>query len=97
MWKSATKGKSYLIIFYLYRFRQRTTVLKRYYIAQCRNQSWNLVNEQDLENEGNLEENKKNQVTTSATSKNSLPLAIARGHREGGPTGFSKKSKTPFF
>lgn len=44
---------------YSYRFRQRATVLKRYYIAQCRtSQNWSLVqqdckDQQDLENENN--------------------------------------------
>ena len=39
---------------YSYRFRQRTTILKRYYIAQCRNQSskWatEKVNSQNVNN-----------------------------------------------
>ena len=54
----------------------------RYYIAQCRNQSWNLVSEQDLENEENVEENNKNQVATS--SKHSKDAKL------GGPQGLAR-------
>ena len=35
--------------------------------------------------------------TTASTTETATTSTLNRGHREGGPTGFSKKSKTPFF
>ena len=58
---------------YSYRFRQRATVLKRYYIAQCRNQNWNNLVQEQHENEemqnDNLEENVKDLALKNKMTK----------------------------
>ena len=54
----------------------------RYYIAQCRNQSWNLTNDQDLESDENVEEKRKNQDLTQGNSKKSKDA-----NKLGGPYG----------
>ena len=54
---------------YSYRFRQRSTVLKRYYIAQCRNgQKASAASDQvDSEDYSNLEKIKKKEAKVQGT------------------------------
>ena len=52
---------------YSYRFRQRSTVLKRYYIAQCRNSQKSGASIPDSEDHANLEIKKKEQSKIQGT------------------------------
>ena len=61
----------------------------RYYIAQCRNQSWNVVNDQDLESDENVEEKRKNQDCTQG-GNNHNKKSKDSASKLGGPSGLAR-------